>query len=52
MTKDTSNMFGAIIVRAVLSQERIEDWPHLFTSALTGGRELLAEGTDDVKNDF
>jgi hypothetical protein len=52
MAKDTSDMLGAVIVRAVLAQERIEDRPHLLTSALTGGWKLLAERTDDVKHDF
>lgn len=36
-------MFGAFIVRAVLGQERIKDWPHLFASALTGGWEKIPE---------
>lgn len=52
MAKDTSDVLGAVIVRAVLSQERIEDRPHLLTSALTGGWELVAEGTDNVEHDF
>ena len=52
MAKDTSDMLGALIVRAVLSQERIKDRPHLLTSALAGGWKLLAKGTDDVKHDF
>ena len=52
MTKDTSNMLGAVIVGAMLGQEGIEDRPHLLTSALTGGWELLAKGTDDVEHDF
>ena len=52
MTKDTGDVLGAVIVRAVLGQERIKDRPHLLTSALTDGWELLAEGTDDVEHDF
>jgi hypothetical protein len=52
MAKDTSDVLGAVIVRPVLGQERIEDRPHLLTCPLTGGWELLAEGTGDVEHDF
>lgn len=52
MAKDTGDMLGAVIVRAVLGQERIEDGPHLLTSALTGSREMFPEGADDVQHDF
>jgi hypothetical protein len=52
MAKDTSDVLGAFIVRAVLGQERIEDGPHLLTSPLTGEWKLLAEGTDGVEHDF
>jgi hypothetical protein len=52
MTKDTSDMLGAVIVQPILGQEGIEDWPHLFTSAPTGGWEVFSEGTDDVQHDL
>jgi len=48
MAEDTSDMLGTVIVRVVLSQERIEDGPHLLTSALTGSWEMFSERADDV----